>query len=27
MLEKYNTIYRFLLPVKRIQIELQYVWS
>jgi hypothetical protein len=22
MLEKYNTIYRFLLPVKRIQIEL-----
>jgi gamma-tubulin complex component 4 len=27
MLEKYNTIYRFLLPVKRIQIDLQYVWS
>lgn len=27
MLEKYNTIYRFLLPVKRIQIELQYVWA
>lgn len=27
ILEKLNTIYRFLLPVKRIQIELQYVWS
>lgn len=25
--EKYNTLYRFLLPIKRVQLELQYVWS
>ena len=25
--EKYNTLYRFLLPIKRVQLELQYVWA
>ena len=25
--EKYNTLFRFLLPIKRVQLELQYVWA
>mmetsp|Transcript_21404 Transcript_21404/g.28719 ORF Transcript_21404/g.28719 Transcript_21404/m.28719 type:complete len:107 (+) Transcript_21404:2120-2440(+) len=25
--EKYNTLFRFLLPIKRVQLELQNVWS
>ena len=25
--EKYNTLFRFLLPIKRVQLELQHIWS
>ena len=25
--EKYNTLFRFLLPIKRVQLELQYIWA
>ena len=25
--EKYNTLFRFLLPIKRVQLELQYIWT
>ena len=25
--EKYNTLFRFLFPIKRVQIELQNIWS
>jgi len=27
VIEKYNTLFRFLLPIKRVQLELQSVWS
>ena len=27
ILEKYNTLFRFLLPIKRVQLELQHIWS
>jgi gamma-tubulin complex component 4 len=26
-MEKYNTLFRMLLPIKRTQLELQHVWS
>ncbi len=27
VIEKYNILFRYLLPIKRVQLELQYVWS
>eukprot|EP00347_Sterkiella_histriomuscorum_P015647 403356230 len=27
VIEKYNTLFRFLLPIKRIQLDLQHVWA
>ena len=26
-IEKYNSLFRFLFPIKRAQVELQHVWS
>ncbi len=27
VIEKYNTLFRFLLPIKRIQLDLQFIWA
>ncbi len=27
VVEKYNTLFRFLLPIKRVQLDLQYIWA